>query len=148
MARRSVRAAVLFAFSTAIFSAAITSIVLSAINENQFNIVPPFELTKEQREWPGFEVPMRPMDIIVHVLSPDDFIRLGKKAVPSKTAFKDFIAWSTIYQQDRPCEVYLPAGYKLNAQPSDPASGQFSDSENSDTVAHEFLHCNVGNWHK
>jgi hypothetical protein len=78
----------------------------------------------------------QPLDVQLRIASDPVF--------KSEAIAKDTDAYTFI--QAHPCRIVIPAGWKIEYIPM----AQYAYWErpfNGDTIAHELLHCYLGNWH-
>ncbi len=99
-----------------------------------FEYVPPREITAQ--EYNGFVQETEPMSIIVRFRDPAE---IRKETTPNT------LSYALPYAH--PCEVVLPTGMKIYAFPRK-ADANFGHDEDMHLIAHEFLHCIRGDWHR
>lgn len=96
----------------------------------------PPELSEEERGSSLIVQRMTPMEIRLRVLARSDF----DKERPSENT----VAFS--YLHKNPCEIVLPEGYEIAAEPKT-GTAIFASRIDASVLAHEILHCVRGAWH-
>lgn len=83
---------------------------------------------------------LTPMEIRLVIRSAENF-----KADARAIAKGNIEAYALPY--DSPCSIFIPDDWVIQFNAAHARSGNFTRADNSNTLAHEILHCIRGQWH-